>query len=452
MNSYAVDVRNISKKYDLYRSPRHRLREALSLRGRTYHVEHWALREVSFKLRKGVTLGILGVNGSGKSTLLRIICGFLAPSGGLVYTQGKICPILELGTGFNPDFTGRENVLMYGGLMGFSRKEMSAKISEIEDFAEIGEFIDRQCRTYSSGMYVRLAFACTIHLEPEILVIDEALSVGDIAFQHKCMTRIRTLQESGVSILFVSHSLGAVKSLCQEALLLDAGRILCSGEAEEVANTYHALVAEREQKKYDQKLALKGGNSEQPISDALSSSDPPPEPLIVEKRNRSGSGEIVIDSVAIFDSQGNSVEKIEFDQEIFIKIFLTAKKRYQSSAIGYLIRDRFGNDLMGTNTYVVGVEMPEFEAGKTYEVVFSQRIPLAMGTYSVSAAVAQEPGKGAYRDWLYCDWWDNAFMFEVLPPDHGRICGAKVQLPVQVSWKIIDLSGVSAISWMRSAL
>ena len=227
MSQKVVEGNNISKVYKIYSSPRKRLKEAFSLKGRSFHTDFWALRDVSFSVGKGETLGILGVNGSGKSTLLKIICGFLEPTSGNIQTKGVVSAILELGTGFNPEFTGRNNAFLYCSLMGLSQEIIKEKIPKIMEFAEIGDFFDRPIRLYSSGMVMRLAFACIIYVDPQILIIDEALAVGDMAFQHKCMHRIRQLQEKGVTLLFVSHSIATIKSLCDMAIMLERGEKVC---------------------------------------------------------------------------------------------------------------------------------------------------------------------------------------------------------------------------------
>jgi lipopolysaccharide transport system ATP-binding protein len=376
-------------------------------------------------------MGILGVNGSGKSTILKIICGYLSASSGSVTASGKISAILELGTGFNRDFTGRNNVRLYASLLGLSRSRIEQVMPEIEAFAELGDFFDRPVRVYSSGMFMRLAFACTIYVDPDILVVDEALAVGDMAFQHKCIHRIRQLQEMGATVLFVSHNLAAVKSLCQSAIILESGQVICSGDAADVANTYHSLVAEQEQKKTG-KTKKMASSGRPPATSGTASK---PSDSKASFRNRSGSGEIYIEHVGIYDQLGQYLEAVPFGAEIAIKIRVKATCDYQSSAIGYTMRDRHGNDLMGTNTYVLGVDLPEFSGGRSYDIEFTQDIPLVFGSYSITAAVAQSPDIGEYRDWNYCDWWDNAIVFEVLPPEHGRICGTKVQLPVRCAVK-----------------
>jgi len=238
----AISVRNLSKKYKLYDSPQHRLREALHPLRKKYHRDFWALKDVSFEVKKGENIGIMGKNGCGKSTLLQLICGVLQPSEGDIKVNGSIAALLELGSGFNPEFTGRENVYMNGAINGFTREQIDGKFDDIASFADIGHFIDQPVKTYSSGMYVRLAFAAAINIEPNILVVDEALSVGDEAFQRKCYSRIRTIQEKGSTILFVSHSASAVVEICKSAILLDQGELLLSGRPKRVVARYHKLL------------------------------------------------------------------------------------------------------------------------------------------------------------------------------------------------------------------
>src|SRR3989449_3061243 len=242
----ALRVERVSKQYRIYDHPGDRLKESLT-RGRwQWHREFWALRDVSFQVEAGTTTGIVGPNGSGKSTLLQIITGTLEPTHGNVWYEGRIAALLELGAGFNLEFTGIENVFMNAALMGFSRKETEKLLPEIERFAEIGDFIHQPVKTYSSGMYVRLAFATAVSASPKILIIDEALAVGDAVFQHRCTRRIRQLQENGVTIFFVSHDPGAVRALCSRAILLNAGHVEADGKPPEVLNRYQKLIMARE--------------------------------------------------------------------------------------------------------------------------------------------------------------------------------------------------------------
>src|SRR5262245_40687401 len=234
----ALRVEAISKQYRIYDRPVDRLKESLT-RGRwRTHREFWALRNISFEVEAGTTSGIIGPNGSGKSTLLQIITGSLEPTHGTVWHDGRIAALLELGAGFNNEFTGVENVFMSAALMGFSRSQTEALLPEIEHFAEIGPFIHQPVKTYSSGMYVRLAFSVAISASPRILIIDEALAVGDAVFQHRCMRRIKEMQENGVTVLFVSHDPGAIRALCSRAILLNAGRVVADGKPSDVLNRY----------------------------------------------------------------------------------------------------------------------------------------------------------------------------------------------------------------------
>ncbi|MBI5558034.1 MAG: ABC transporter ATP-binding protein [Deltaproteobacteria bacterium] len=422
MSQNVVTVSNISKVYKIYESPRERLKEAFSRGGRSRHTDFWALHDVSFSVKSGVTMGILGVNGSGKSTLLKIICGFLEPTRGTVATKGVISAILELGTGFNRDFTGRNNVNLYCSLMGLSQGTIREKMEHIEDFAELGDFFDRPLRLYSSGMVMRLAFACTIYVNPRILIIDEALAVGDMAFQHKCMHRIRLLQESGVTLLFVSHSIATIKSLCDKAIMLDRGEKIYEGEAEEVANFYHDYLARLEQRNSEKKGIIKNKEGHPPAAVA-GNGDMPPETV-----KRPGTGEIRIKKVAVADEEGRVLSEVDFDSEVRIRVHLTAFADCCPQVAGIQIRDKFGIELLGSNTAVENMTLPSLSAGQQCTVDFRMRLPLLKGTYSITAAVGHNPDRP-----LYFDWWDLACTFEMLPPRHRKIVNSKVYLPVEIS-------------------
>lgn len=423
MSEKVVTVSNVSKMYKIYASPRHRLKEAFSLRGRSYHTDFWALRDVSFSVTRGVTMGILGVNGSGKSTLLKIICGFLEPTRGTIATQGVISAILELGTGFNRDFTGRNNVILYCSLMGLPQDIINEKMPLIEDFAELGDFFERPLRLYSSGMIMRLAFACTIYVDPQILIIDEALAVGDVAFQHKCMHRIRQLQEKGVTLLFVSHSMATIKSLCDEAIMLERGNKVYAGDAEEVANFYHEYLARLEQKQSDRKNKRKSR-----VIDGESADD-------MEENNgnavaRPGTGEARIDQVMVTDDRGTPLSEVDFDKKVQICVHFRAFESCHPAVVGIQIRDKYGIELLGSNTSVENIALPAMEAGESCCVNFSMQLPLIKGTYSITAAVGHDPDRP-----LFYDWWDLACHFEMLPPAHRKIVNSKVFLPVDITVK-----------------
>lgn len=255
----AIEVHNLGKKFKLFNSQGGRFIEYLSLKRIHRHTDFWALKDITFNVPRGTTLGILGQNGSGKSTLLSILAGVLVPTEGSFNITGKVSAILELGSGFHPEFSGRDNVYMYGSIMGLSREEIDARFQEIIKFSELGDFIDQPLRTYSSGMIVRLAFSVAVNVDADILIVDEALSVGDAIFQHRCFRKIREMQEEGKTIFYVGHDTEAVRNLCTQALLLDGGRIIERGDPNTVVNKYHALIAERE-RAYSEGNLIEHGN------------------------------------------------------------------------------------------------------------------------------------------------------------------------------------------------
>lgn len=262
MTEIAIQVENLSKCYHVYDKPRDRLLQMLSLGRKRYFREFWALKDVSFEIKKGETVGIIGRNGSGKSTLLQMICGTLNPTSGSIQTNGRIAALLELGSGFNPDFTGRENVYLNGAVLGLSKEEIDSRFDEIAAFSEIGEFIEQPVKTYSSGMMVRLAFSVAINANPEILVVDEALSVGDELFQRKCFSRIEAIRADGATILFVSHSGGQVVELCDKAMLLDSGEKLAIGGPKQIVGRYQKLLYVPEEKRHSVREQIRNENVE----------------------------------------------------------------------------------------------------------------------------------------------------------------------------------------------
>src|SRR5207249_4303329 len=296
----ALRVENVSKQYRTYARPSDRLKESIT-RGRLRrHQEFWALRDVSFELDKGSTVGVVGPNGCGKSTLLQIIAGTLEPTHGNVWHEGRVAALLELGAGFDPEFSGVENVYMNASLLGFSRRETDALFPHIERFAEIGDFLYQPVKTYSSGMYVRLAFSIAASVEPEILIIDEALAVGDAVFQHRCLRRIKELHERGTTVLFVSHDAAAIRALCSRAILMNQGRIISDGSPADVLNCYQEIVMKRER-------------AFEAESEALSNATPAEaetfEPLSFNYRHGNHSAEIVVAELA--DGTNRRVEFVE---------------------------------------------------------------------------------------------------------------------------------------------
>jgi lipopolysaccharide transport system ATP-binding protein len=395
--------------------------ELLTFGAKTYHTNFWALSDVSLQLPAGATLGLVGNNGSGKSTLLQLIAGIVWPTSGQVTVTGRISSLLELGAGFNPEFTGRENVELYGVVIGMSREETLARMPAIQAFAGIGEFIDRPVKSYSSGMFVRLAFSAAIHVDPDILLVDEALAVGDVAFQHQCIRRIREMQAAGTTIVFVSHDMGMVRSICTEAILLEAGRIVAHDDPATVANIYHAKTAGLEAATIAPREARSNGDA----SVAFHA-----EPGFDERVRvfRHGTGAAQIRSVELIDLRGRAVSSVEFGDEVILRVHVQYNEDAPFSILGFSIRDKTGTDIVGTNTHEENAPLPPRRAGDTVVVDFRQRLPLANGTYSVTTALAYDRSRPSYYDWV-----DNALVLTVRPPESGKIVHGKVALPVAIA-------------------
>lgn len=423
MGSSAIEVDRVSKAYRLYPTPRHRALELLTFGAKTYHTNFWALTDVSLQVPRGATLGLVGNNGSGKSTLLQLIAGIMSPTSGQIRVTGRISSLLELGAGFNPEFTGRENVELYGVVMGMSREETLARMPDIEAFAGIGEFVDRPVKSYSSGMFVRLAFSAAIHVKPDVLLVDEALAVGDVVFQHQCIRRIREMQAAGTTIVFVSHDMGMVRSICTEAILLDGGRIVAHDDPATIANIYHARTATMEAATIAPRVVRANGNG--PASVAFHA-----EPGFDERVRlfRHGTGAAQIRSVELIDAQGRAVNAVEFGEEVILRVHVQYNEDAPFSILGFSIRDKTGTDIVGTNTHEENVPLPPRRNGDTVVVDFRQRLPLAKGTYSVTTALAYDRSQPTYFDWV-----DNALVLTILPPESGKIVHGKVGLPVDIA-------------------
>ena len=391
----ALRVQGVSKQYRTYARPGDRLKESLT-RGRLRrHKEFWALHEVSFELNKGDIVGIIGPNGCGKSTLLQIIAGTLEPTQGEVWHEGRIAALLELGAGFDPEFTGVENVYMNASLLGFSRRETDALFPQIERFAEIGDFIHQPVKTYSSGMYVRLAFAIAASVEPDILIIDEALAVGDAVFQHRCLRRIKELHERGTTVLLVSHDVAAIHALCSRAILMSQGRIVSDGDPVDVLNRYQEIVMERERAYEAESEAL----SETARAEAASF-----EPLTSTYRHGNHDAEIVLAELSGANSR--RVEIVETGTPLTMKIAARFNKDNADPVIGFLIRNRHGISAYGINTHEQKLALGPVRRGEIVEVTFAFNCWLGIDNYSISCAVHSNEGE-AY------DWLDGVRFFRV---------------------------------------
>ncbi len=381
----AISVQNLSKKYQFYSKPVDRLKELMTRGKKAYHQDFWALHDVSFEVPRGQTVGVVGRNGSGKSTLLQILAGTLQPSAGEVVVNGRVSALLELGAGFNPEFTGRENVFINGAIMGFNQAEMEERFPRICAFAEIGNFIDQPVKTYSSGMYVRLAFATAINVDPDILLVDEALSVGDAVFQYRCMRRIQELRDQGVTIFFVSHDLSAIKSLCDHALLIDRGRLVNQGEPYSIINQYQGIVMAAEESL--QVVAVGAGE--------------------VQGSFRHGNQDAEIVSVDLVDDADCALEVVASGDPVTVRVCVRIHRSLESPVVGIMLRNRMGLDLYGTNTELQDLPLGPVEAGEELAVRFRLNAWLGQGDYAVTVAVHTADG-------LSCDWVDDAVFLKVL--------------------------------------
>ncbi|HEY0004135.1 MAG TPA: ABC transporter ATP-binding protein [Pyrinomonadaceae bacterium] len=404
--SVALRVEKISKQYRIYDHPGDRLKESLT-RGRwKYHREFWALSDISFEIEAGTTTGIVGPNGSGKSTLLQIVTGTLEPTHGSVWYDGRVAALLELGAGFNLEFTGIENVFMNASLMGFSRSETEMLLPEIERFAEIGAFIHQPVKTYSSGMYVRLAFATAISTNPQILIIDEALSVGDALFQHRCLRRIKQMQQEGTTILFVSHDPSAIKALCSRAILLNGGRIDTDGAPSDVLNRYQGLIMEREEAyEAEQPASLKEraetGPQEQIEAELLDQRSPA---LRYAFRHGDRSAEVL--SAEILNASRGNADLVETGEPLMARMRVLFHRDIEEPVFGFLIRNRHGIHAYGANTEQKGLQFGTVERGEVVEVSFTFDCWLGTDLYNVSFAVHSADG-------ISYDWLDGAVFFRV---------------------------------------
>lgn len=391
----ALRVEKVSKQYRIYERPGDRLKESLTRGLLRRHKEFWALRDVDFEIESGTTVGIVGPNGCGKSTLLQIISGTLAPTHGDVWHEGRIAALLELGAGFDPEFTGVENVYMNASLLGLSRRETDALFPAIERFAEIGPFLYQPVKTYSSGMYVRLAFAIAASVEPDILIIDEALAVGDAVFQHRCLRRINELHERGATVLFVSHDAAAVRALCSRAILLKTGSVIADGKPADVLNLYQKIIMEREQAYEAEAGTL--SSKPTPADESLA-------PVSYAYRHGDGSAEIL--GAELTDASRARVEIVESGEPLTLRVLARFNHDLDDPVIGFLIRNSHGIHAYGTNTKEQQIEFGSVHSAEVIEVSFAFDCWLGIDQYTISLAVHSRDGQ-AY------DWLDAALFLRV---------------------------------------
>lgn len=402
MSDEILKVQGLGKAFRQYGSEFKRFASWFGLRVRPQD-EAWVLRGISFSITPGEAIGVVGQNGAGKSTLLKLVTGTLRPTEGTVATAGRISAILELGMGFNPDLTGRQNVYHSAGLMGFSKQEIDGVIDAVEEFAEIGEYFDQPVRTYSSGMQMRVAFSVATAFRPQLLIVDEALSVGDAYFQHKSFDRIREFQQQGTALLIVSHDRMAIQSLCGRALLLDRGRLVKDGDPEEVMDFYNALIAEKEN------ATIRTSTREDGRVQTIS-----------------GTGEAIVEDIALLDEEGRPVEFVNVGQPVELLIKVRANADLPRLVLGYMIKDRLGQPVYGTNTHHTRQVVENVTAGMQldYRVRFPMNI--GMGSYSVSTALVSTDTHLVNN----YEWRDLALMFTVTNLDRPHFVGTAWVPPV----------------------
>ncbi|BDT60893.1 ABC transporter [Massilia varians] len=382
----SIVVQNLGKAYKQYPTRWSRLGEwLLPLRGPRHKLK-WVLTDINFRVSPGEAVGLIGINGAGKSTLLKLITGTTQPTTGSVWMEGRVAALLELGMGFHPDFTGRQNVYMAGQLLGMTVDEITALMPQIEAFADIGDYMDQPVRVYSSGMQMRVAFSVATARRPDILIVDEALSVGDAYFQHKSFDRIRQFRQQGTTLLLVSHDKQAIQSVCDRAILLDGGRLAKQGRPEEIMDYYNAMIAERENETV--RLNEAGG----------------------KVQTISGTGEATVGDIALLDENGERVEVVDVGAAVTLEVKVKVNAPIPRMVLGYMIKDRLGQPMYGTNTHLKQLPLEDVAAGEEVVYRFAFPMNLGPGTYSVATAIVSTETHLVNN----YEWRDLALVFTVM--------------------------------------
>jgi len=415
-----ISLQGVGKFYPIYKRPQDRLKQAIFRGRRQYYKAFWALRGVSLNIDRGESVAIIGRNGSGKSTLLQIIAGTLTPTEGEVRVRGRMAALLQLGSGFNPEFTGRENVFMNASILGLTKREIQERYESIVDFADIGEYIDQPVKTYSSGMYARLAFSVAVSVDPDVLIVDEILAVGDIGFQQKCVGRMREMREKGLTFLFVSHSPDSVRSICQKALFLSEGQPIYYGRAEHAVNLYLNHI--RQQANAEAMKSQEGLSSPMAFKNTLSGD------------MRYGTGHVQIQQTQVLNEYGEVARAFRFADMITVEARVKSFISVRNLSLSFLIRDMTGIDLMGTTTFDEEVELPGLEAGKELTVRFKFRNVLRPGNFGISLAV-NRVAKADRSDVVLFDQVDGVAAFSVLADPDRRI-HYKFHNPVEIDFAL----------------
>ncbi|MBM4265517.1 MAG: ABC transporter ATP-binding protein [Deltaproteobacteria bacterium] len=401
-----IAVQGLGKRYRIYRRSREQLWEWLSRGRRTLHRAEWALRDVSFDVGSGESVGVIGLNGAGKSTLLRVLSGTTPPTEGTFWVEGRVAALLELGLGIHPEFSGWQNAALSLRLLGVDEARIAELLPWIREFSELGAHMDQPVRTYSTGMQVRLAFSAATAVRPDVLMVDEALSVGDAYFQHKSMSRIRAFREEGTTLLLVTHDAGAVKALCDRAILLEGGRLALDGAPDAVFDYYNARIAQREREAaIEQSLGLDG-----------------------RMVTRSGTREAEILSVTVEDGEGRPARFFHVGAPARVRCRFRLNREMACPTVGFVLRDRLGSDVFGCNTFHLRVPEEAGTAGDAFEASFDTFLRLGPGNYSVSVALHRARD---HVDENY-DWWDRAALLQVVPGE-GPLFTGLAALPVEAA-------------------
>jgi lipopolysaccharide transport system ATP-binding protein len=415
-----IEFRNVAKSYPIYARPGDRLKELLTFNRLKRHRDFWAVRDLSFTVNRGETFCVIGENGSGKSTTLQMIAGILQPTEGEARVTGRVSALLELGSGFNPEFTGRDNVYLNASILGLSTAEIDRRYQRIVDFAEIGDFLHQPVKTYSSGMVVRLAFAVAIHVDPEILLVDEALAVGDIYFRQRCMRKVHELRAQGVTIVFVSHAIGDVKAIGDRCLWLDHGRVRALGQTDEVVTQYLAAMAEKDTAYLELKpRAVEAGGVREQAPEVVET--------IPNVDHRHGDGRAEVIGITVLDEHGRAMPLLEPNARVVVRISARARESVAQPNIGFMLRNHLGVDFAGTNTIRENIELAPMEPGDVVTVDFHVDLPeLYPSAFSFSPAIAD----GNLVHYKMCDWIDNAITLQ-MGHGEGQVYGY-LHLPCRV--------------------
>lgn len=392
----AITVSDLGKAYKQYPTRWSRLREWLSFGNKKYHQTNWVLKEISFSVQPGEAVGIIGINGAGKSTLLKLITGTTQPTVGSVRLSGRVAAMLELGMGFHPDFTGRQNAFMSGQILGLASQDIERLMPEIEAFAEVGDYIDQPVRVYSSGMQMRLAFSVATAVRPDILIVDEALSVGDAYFQHKSFDRIREFRKQGTTLLIVSHDKQAIQSICDRAILLNAGVLAMQGEPEVVMNYYNAMLADQQAQEVRQHLLEDG-----------------------RVQTVSGSGEVSLLEISLLNEEHEPIELVAVGQSVTLRVMVRCNESVDELVLGYLIKDRLGQPIFGTNTHHHKQKLQNLLRGQLVEYLISFQANLGTGTYSLTIAAHSQD---THLSDNY-EWRDQALIFQMINSNKNEFVG-----------------------------